>query len=183
MPRIAINGFGRIGRNTFKAGFGAKGFNVVAINDLTDPKTLAHLLQHDTVYGKYSETVKATKSHITIGKTKIPVLAEKDPSQLPWKEMNIDLVLECTGRFRTLEEASKHTEAGAKRVIISAPAKSDGIPTFVLGVKEESKNKKAVILNNASCTTNCVSPVSAVMEKSFGISKALMTTIHYLLLL
>lgn len=178
MPRIAINGFGRIGRNTFKAGFGEKGFQVVAINDLTDSATLAHLLKYDTVYGKYSEPVSATKTHLVVGKTKIPVFAEKDPAALPWKKMNVDIVLECTGFFLKSEDAGKHIEAGAKRVIISAPAKSPDIPTHVIGVNEKGAGKGAKILNNASCTTNCVSPVAAIIEETFGISKAMMTTIH-----
>jgi len=178
MPRIAINGFGRIGRNTLKAGFRKRGFQVVAINDLTDPATLAHLLKYDTVYGHYPEPVRATKTHLIIGRTKIPVIGEKDPAKLPWKKYNVDIVLECTGFFTKLEDASKHLEAGAKRVIISAPAKGEGVPTHVIGVNEKGAGKGSKVINNASCTTNCIAPVAAVMEQSFGVSKALMTTVH-----
>ncbi|MCR4279094.1 MAG: type I glyceraldehyde-3-phosphate dehydrogenase [bacterium] len=178
MPRIAINGFGRIGRNTLKAGLGKKGFDIVAINDLTDIETLAHLLRHDTVYGPFLKTVKATKTDLIINGKKIPVFSEKDPSQLPWKKLKVDVVLECTGFFRTREEASKHVEAGAKRVIISAPAKGEGVPTHVIGVNEKGARNGAVVINNASCTTNCVSPIAAVLQSTFGIKKAMVTTIH-----
>jgi len=178
MPRIAINGFGRIGRNTLKAGLGKKGFDVVAINDLTDPETLAHLFKHDTVYGTFLKSVKATKTDLIIDGKKIPVFSEKDPSQLPWKKMKVDVVLECTGFFRTKEDASKHLEAGAKRVIISAPAKGGDVPTHVIGVNEKSARKGVAVINNASCTTNCISPIASVMQSAFGIKKAMMTTIH-----
>lgn len=178
MPNIAINGFGRIGRNVFKAGFGKPGFNVVAVNDLTDTKTLAHLLQHDTEYRKYNKPVRSDKSHLVVSGKKIKVLSEKDPAALPWKEMKIDIVLECTGRFVTEELSSKHIEAGAKRVIISAPAKGGNVPTYVLGVNEKGAGKKAKIINNASCTTNCIAPVAAIMNDAFGVKKAMMTTIH-----
>ncbi len=177
MARIAINGFGRIGRNTLKAGFGKRGFQVVAINDLTDPATLAYLLKHDTVYGHYPVPVRATKTHLIIGRTKIPVYAEKDPAQLPWKKLRVDTVLECTGIFRTREDAGKHLEAGARRVIISAPSKGGDVPTHVIGVNEKDAGK-AEVIDNASCTTNCISPIAAIMESAFGISKAMMTTIH-----
>lgn len=179
MPRIAINGFGRIGRNTFKAGLGKAGFNVVAVNDLTDAKTLAALLQNDTVFGRFSKKVGATKDAITVAGKKIPVLSERDPSKLPWKKMNVDVVLECTGAFLTEEAASMHIQAGAKKVIISAPSKGGHVPTYVLGVNEKglSKERKAVI-NNASCTTNSVGPVLAVMEEAFGVQKAMLSTIH-----
>ncbi len=178
MPRIAINGFGRIGRNTFKAGFGKPGFNVVAINDLTDTKTLAHLCKYDTAYGKYEKSVSSDSKHIIVGGTKIPVFSEKDPSALPWKKMKVDLVLECTGFFRDEEKASLHLKAGAKRVIISAPAKGGDVPTHVIGVNDKKYNKKKKITNNASCTTNCIAPVAAIIESAFGIKKAMMTTIH-----
>jgi glyceraldehyde 3-phosphate dehydrogenase len=177
MPRIAINGFGRIGRNTFKAGFGKPGFNVVAINDLTDTKTLAHLCKYDTVYGKYDKSVSSDSKHLKVGGTKIPVFSEKDPSNLPWKELKVDIVLECTGFFRTEEAASAHLKAGARRVIISAPAKGGNVPTHVVGVNDK-KYKKGKITNNASCTTNCIAPVAAILEGAFGIKKAMMTTIH-----
>lgn len=179
MPRIAINGFGRIGRQTLKAAFGKPGFNVVAINDLTDSATLAHLLKHDSNYGLWDRQVKAGKNYLQIDKVKIPVYNQKDPAELPWQKLKIDVVLECTGFFRTEEAASAHLQAGAKRVIISAPAKGGEVPTYVLGVNESGLSKdKALIINNASCTTNCVAPVTAVMQEKFGVKKALLTTIH-----
>ena len=178
MPRIAINGFGRIGRNVLKAGLQRPKFDIVAINDLTDTKTLAHLLKHDTMYGEYLENISYDAKHIIINKTKIPVYAEKDPSKLPWKTHKVDVVLECTGRFRTEEAASAHIVAGAKRVIISAPAKGGNVPTHVIGVNEKSFSKNSKIINNASCTTNCISPVAAIIDGAFGIKKAMMTTIH-----
>lgn len=180
MTRIAINGFGRIGRSTFKAAWGKKGFNVVAINDLTDAKTLAHLLKYDTNYGTWDVPVRATKDALIVGKTKIPVLSQRDPAELPWRSMKIDVVLEATGFFRTEEAAGAHLKAGAKRVIISAPGKGGNIPTYVLGANAgfQQKKEKAKIVNNASCTTNCVAPVTAIIDQAFGIKKALMTTVH-----
>lgn len=178
MPRIAINGFGRIGRNVLRAGAKIPGFEVVAINDLTDTETLAHLLRHDTVYRVNDQTIKAGKSTLTVGNKTIQVFAEKDPALLPWAKLGIDIVLECTGRFTDLDGASKHIGAGAKRVIISAPAKGGSIPTHVIGVNEKGAGKTAKVINNASCTTNCISPVAAVMHEVFGVKKAMMTTIH-----
>ncbi|MBM3204826.1 type I glyceraldehyde-3-phosphate dehydrogenase [Candidatus Uhrbacteria bacterium] len=176
---IAINGFGRIGRGVLKAGLAKAGFHVVAINDLTDTKTLAHLLRHDTVYGAYDKKVDFDESHLMVGGKKILVTAEKDPAMLPWKKLKIDVVLECTGRFTDLEGASKHITAGAKRVIISAPAKGGHVPTFVIGVNEKSvRQSKAEVINNASCTTNCITPVADILEQTFGIKKAMMTTVH-----
>lgn len=174
---IAINGFGRIGRNVFKAGLGKKGFAVVAINDLTDTRTLAHLLKYDTVYGNYDKKVSYDDTHIIVGGKKIRVLSEKDPGKLPWKKMKVDIVLECTGRFRTEETAKPHLKAGAKRVIISAPSKGGNVPTHVIGVNQDGAGASSII-NNASCTTNCISPVAAVMQNTFGVKKALMTTVH-----
>lgn len=179
MARIAINGFGRIGRSTFKAAWGKRGFNVVAINDLTDAKTLAHLLTYDSNYGKWDVPVRATKDALIVGKTKIPVLSQRDPSELPWADMKVDMVIESTGIFRTEESASAHLEAGAKRVVLSAPGKGGNVPTYVLGANgEKSAKDKAGVINNASCTTNCVAPVSALMDGAFGVKKAMMTTIH-----
>ncbi|MBD3251145.1 type I glyceraldehyde-3-phosphate dehydrogenase [Candidatus Uhrbacteria bacterium] len=178
MPRIAINGFGRIGRSTFKAGLGKPGFNVVAINDLTDTKTLAHLLTHDTMYGPSDLKISHTAKQLVVNGKKIPVYAEKHPADLPWKEHQVDVVLECTGIFRTEESASAHLDAGAKRVIISAPAKGGDVPTHVIGVNEKGAGKKSKIINNASCTTNSIAPVAAILESAFGIKKATMTTIH-----
>jgi glyceraldehyde 3-phosphate dehydrogenase len=178
MPRIAINGFGRIGRNTFKAGFGQPGFDVVAVNDLTDSKTLAHLLKHDSTYHAWAHKVSYDAKNIIVDGKKIPVLAEKDPTKLPWGTMKVDVVLECTGRFTDLKGATQHITAGAKRVIISAPAKGGGVPTHVIGVNEKGAGKEAKVINNASCTTNCIAPVAAVMQEAFGVKKAMMTTVH-----
>ncbi|MFH1621003.1 MAG: type I glyceraldehyde-3-phosphate dehydrogenase [Patescibacteria group bacterium] len=178
MPNIAINGFGRIGRNTFKAGFDKPGFNVVAINDLTDSKTLAHLLKHDSTYHAWSKDVSYDEKNIIIQGKKIPVFAEKDPKMLPWGKMKVDVVLECTGRFTSEEGAMQHVTAGAKRVIISAPAKGGVVPAHVIGVNEKGAGKTAKIINNASCTTNCIAPIAAVINEEFGIKKAMMTTVH-----
>jgi glyceraldehyde 3-phosphate dehydrogenase len=177
MPNIGINGFGRIGRNVFKAGFGKPGFNVVGINDLTDTKTLAHLLKHDSSYRDYAKKVSYDAKNLIVDGVKIPVFAEKDPSKLPWGSLNVDVALECTGRFTDEAGLQMHLTAGAKRAILSAPAKGGGVPTFVLGVNEKA-SKGAKLMNNASCTTNCISPVAAVMHEVFGVKKAMMTTIH-----
>lgn len=178
MPKIAINGFGRIGRNVLKIGWDTPGFEVVAINDLTDTKTLAHLLKHDTVYRAFGKTVSYDEKHLIVDGQKIVVCAEKDPKMLPWGAMNVDIVLECTGRFTNLEGASQHLAAGAKRVIISAPAKGEGVPTHVIGVNEKGAGRDAAVINNASCTTNCIAPVAAILQEAFGIKKAMMTTVH-----
>ena len=179
MARISINGFGRIGRATFKAGWGKPDFEVVAINDLGDAKTLAHLLKYDSVYGRWSADVKASKNAIIIDGKEIPILSEKDPLKLPWDEMDIDVVIESTGIFRTQEQASMHIGAGAKRVIISAPAKGGHVPTRVISVNDiEIKDDDSKVINNASCTTNCVAPVTSIIHAAFGVEKALMTTIH-----
>lgn len=173
--RIAINGFGRIGRGAFKIAFERKGLEVVAINDLTDNETLAHLLKHDTAYGAYEHEVRYDEEHLIVKGKKIPVFAQKDPAELPWDDVKVDVVLECTGKFRREEDASAHLTAGAKRVIISAPAKSESTQTVVLGVNNSGEQK---VLSNASCTTNCIAPVAEVIHTSFGIVKAMMTTIH-----
>ncbi len=185
--RLAINGFGRIGRAAFKIALKDPNLEIAAINDLTDPKTLAHLLRYDTVYGRYGEKVTASEQKpssspdcqgaLEIGRRKIPIFAQKDPSLLPWQELKVEVVLECTGFFTKGPDAAKHLSAGAKRVIISAPAKDNATPTYVLGVNTRGGIKAAVV-SNASCTTNCVSPVAAVMHSTFGIAKAMMTTVH-----
>ncbi len=176
--RVAINGFGRIGRNTFKASFGRlKHLEFVAVNDLTDTKTLAHLLKHDTSYGLYEHDVSFDEKNLIVDGKKIRVYAEKDPTKLPWKDEKIDVVLECTGRFTDAAGAGQHLTAGAKRVIISAPAKGGSVPTHVLGVNPEGAGEPTII-NNASCTTNCIAPVAAIMHDVFGVKKALMTTTH-----
>ncbi len=178
MPIIAINGFGRIGRGVFKAGLSHPGFNVVAVNDLTDPHALAYLLRHDTVYHAFDHKVESDDHHLIVDGKKIVVCAEKDPKMLPWKKMKIDIVLECTGRFTDLEGALQHIAAGAKRVIISAPAHGEGVPTHIIGVNDKGAGAKARVINNASCTTNCIAPVAAIMHEVFGVKKAMMTTIH-----
>lgn len=176
--RVAINGFGRIGRNVLKAALEKNlKLDFVAVNDLTDTKTLAHLLQYDTSYGRYDKKVEHDNANIIIDGKKIRVLAEKDPSKLPWKEMKIDVVIESTGRFTNKEDMSLHLQAGAKRVVLSAPAKGGGVPTYVLGVNAEDMKGESLI-NNASCTTNCLAPVANVMHDTFGIAKAVMSTVH-----
>ncbi|MBT4277948.1 type I glyceraldehyde-3-phosphate dehydrogenase [Candidatus Falkowbacteria bacterium] len=177
--KIAINGFGRIGRATFKILLEKhKNLQVVAINDLTDNDTLAHLLKYDTVYGVYDKKVKATKTSLVVDSKSYKSLSEKDPEKLPWKELGVDIVLECTGLFRTKESAGKHLKAGAKKVILSAPAKDDKIPTYVLGVNHQKIKKSDKIISNASCTTNCIAPITKIIEDKIGIKKVMMTTIH-----
>src|SRR5690606_17165626 len=160
--KVAINGFGRIGRNVFKVMFDRDDIDVVAINDLTDNATLAHLLKYDSNYGQYRHDVTSSDDGISVNGQSIKILSEKDPTALPWRELEVDVVVECTGLFVTAEGAGKHIEAGAKRVVISAPAKGedgDHVHTVVLGVNDDAINREGVIFSNASCTTNCVSPV------------------------
>ena len=176
--RVAINGFGRIGRNAFKIAFDRSDLEIVAINDLTDDKTLAHLLKHDTNYGAYGHEVSYDDGHIIVDGKKIPVLAQKDPAALPWKDLKVDVVIESTGFFVDPAKAKAHIDAGAKKVVISAPAKGEGASTVVLGVNEDSLEKAGEIVSNASCTTNCITPVAAIIESNFGIEKAMMTTVH-----
>src|SRR3989338_8014231 len=176
---IAINGFGRIGRQAFKVAMTKKDITVVAINDLTDTKTLAHLLKYDTAYGRYDLPVEHDDKNLIVDGHKIPVFAEKDPTALPWAKLKVDMVLECTGRFTNKEGADMHLKAGAKKVIISAPAKGGGVPTYVRTVNCGKCNKEtSPVINNASCTTNCIGPVMAVLHEKFGIAKAMMSTIH-----
>lgn len=176
---LAINGFGRIGRQAFKIAFEKKSIKIVAINDLTDPKTLAHLLKHDTSYRAWDHDVSYDEKNIIVDGKKIPVSAEKDPAMLPWAKLKVDVVLECTGRFTKKEDAEKHIQAGARKLILSAPGKGGDIPTYVRGVNCANVSKeKSKVINNASCTTNCIAPVMAVLEEKFGIKKAMMTTVH-----
>lgn len=176
---LAINGFGRIGRHAFKAAFDKKNIDIVAINDLTDTKTLAHLLKHDTAYGAYHHEVSCDETNLIVDGKKVPVYSEKDPSMLPWAKLKVDVVLECTGRFTDKEGAELHVKAGANKVILSAPAKGADVPTYVRAVNCGRVGKEsAVVINNASCTTNSIAPAMAVLEEKFGIAKALMTTIH-----
>ncbi len=178
MPiRVAINGFGRIGRCVFRAGFNDPEIEFVHINDLTDDKTLAHLLKYDSVHGKF-EDVQAVDGGLQVGETFIATSKTRDPAALPWATQNIDVVLECTGFFRTREGAQKHIDAGAKKVIISAPAKSHDVRTIVVGVNDAELEHTDVIVSNASCTTNCLAPVAKVLDEAFGIENGLMTTVH-----
>ncbi len=176
--KIAINGFGRIGRNAFKIAFERPDLEVVAVNDLTDTKTLAHLLKHDTNYGAYSHKVDFDEQNIIVDDQKIRVLAEKDPAALPWKDLGVQVVIESTGHFVDPEKAKAHITGGAKKVVISAPAKGEGANTIVIGVNEDSLKDAGEIISNASCTTNCITPVMAIIEDNFGIEKAMMTTVH-----
>ncbi len=176
--RVAINGFGRIGRNAFKIAFERSDLEIVAINDLTDTQTLAHLLMHDSNYGAYQHAVSFDDKHIIVKDQKIVVLGEKDPAALPWKDLKVDVVIESTGFFVEPEKAKAHITAGAKRVVISAPAKGEGANTIVLGVNEDKLKEDSPILSNGSCTTNCITPVAAIIESHFGIEKAMMTTVH-----
>ncbi len=191
MLRVAINGFGRIGRQAFKVWFDKhiEEMSIVAINDLTDATVLAHLLKYDSVYGAWNREIKAKKliddiktakdgeavGNISIDRVDVATYAIKDPEKLPWKSLGIDVVIESTGRFTKLEDATKHITAGAKKVVISAPGKET--PTFLLGVNEE-KYAGETVINNASCTTNCIAPIAKIMNEKFGIKKAMMTTIH-----
>ena len=179
--RIAINGFGRIGRNAFKVAFERSDLEIVALNDLTATKTLAHLLQYDSNYGIYEHKVTYDEQSLTVDGAQIKVLAERDPSVLPWKELGVEVVIESTGLFVDPDKARAHLNAGAKKVIISAPAKgdnADSADTIVLGVNEDKIPNASDVISNASCTTNCITPVMAVMESNFGIEKAMMTTVH-----
>lgn len=178
MVKVAINGFGRIGRNALKILLERHDVQVVGINDITDAKTLAHLLKHDSSYGTYDKKVSSTEKTIIINTREIPVFAEKDPAKLPWGKLGVDVVIESTGFFTKPEDARAHIKAGAKKVVISAPAKGEGAKTVVLGVNEEIVDEKDDILSNASCTTNCIAPIMKVLEDEFGIEKAMMTTVH-----
>jgi glyceraldehyde 3-phosphate dehydrogenase len=181
MPiRVAINGFGRIGRNVLRAAkkAGANDIDFVAVNDLTDTKTLAHLLKYDSVHGIYSGAVEARENSLVVDGDEVKVFAEKDPAALPWRDLGVDIVIESTGRFTKKADAAKHIEAGAKKVIISAPAKDEDI-TIVLGVNEDKYDPaNHHVVSNASCTTNCLAPVVKVLLDEFGFKRGLMTTVH-----
>ena len=176
--RVAINGFGRIGRNAFKIAFDRSDIEIVAINDITDTKTLAYLLKHDSNYGTYSHEVGHDDTNLIVDGKPIKILAEKDPAALPWKDLAVDIVIESTGFFVDPAKAKAHIDAGAKKVVLSGPAKGDGATTVVLGVNEDKLETAEDIISNASCTTNCITPVAAVIENAFGIEKAMMTTVH-----
>lgn len=176
--KVAINGFGRIGRQAFKIALEKSELEVVAINDLSSPDALAYLLKYDTNYGIYPHQVDSDDKHVIVDGNKYVVLAEKDPTQLPWATLGVDVVIESTGRFTDSEKAGAHITAGARHVIISAPAKDEGItPTIILGVNAEEEHGQPII-SNASCTTNCIAPVIELLHLKFGIEKAMMTTIH-----
>jgi len=175
--KVAINGFGRIGRLAFKVLLEKEGVEVVAINDLTDNGTLAHLLKYDSVHGKFNGTVSHDDNFLTVNGTKIKAIAERDPSQLPWGELGVDVVLEATGRFTKKDDAAMHIAAGAKKVVISAPASGD-LKTIVLGVNDEILDGTEEVVSNASCTTNCLAPMVKVLDDNWGIENGFMTTIH-----
>lgn len=178
--RVAINGFGRIGRLFFRSSFRDPGLEIVAVNDITDAATLAHLLAYDSVHRTERLDVGTEEDGFNVEGRHVKVLAEQNPANLPWKDLGVDIVIEATGIFRTCEEASAHLEAGAKKVVISAPAKGKGpVPMFVMGVNHTSYNpSQDHIVSNASCTTNCLAPVVKVLDETFGIEKGFMTTVH-----
>lgn len=176
--KVAINGFGRIGRQAFKIAMDKKDIEIVGINDLTSPAVLAHLLKHDSNFGKMPHEISFDEKNIIVDGEKYSVFAEKDPSLLPWKKLGVDVVIESTGRFTDSVSAGAHIKAGARHVVISAPAKDEGVtPTIVLGVNEQDYNGQPIV-SNASCTTNCITPVLAVLQEKFGVEKAFMSTIH-----
>ncbi|MCP9765013.1 type I glyceraldehyde-3-phosphate dehydrogenase [Lacihabitans soyangensis] len=175
--KVAINGFGRIGKLVYRQIYNMEGIDVVAINDLTSPKTLAHLLKYDTAQGRFDEKVEATDSAIIVNGETINIYAQRDPSLIPWGEHDVDVVLECTGFFTSVESASAHLKAGAKKVVISAPATGD-LKTIVFNVNHDVLDGSETIISGASCTTNCLAPMAQVLEKEFGIVNGLMTTVH-----
>ncbi len=176
--KVAINGFGRIGRNAFKIAFERSDVDIVAINDLTSTSTLAYLLKHDSTYGAYDKNVSFDDNNLIIDGYKIPVTSEKDPKALPWKELEVDVVIESTGRFTKSEDARAHLTAGAIKVVISGPTKSGDIDTIVLGANDEKLDKATDIISNASCTTNSLAAVMSIMDDIFGVEKAMLTTVH-----
>ncbi|HPU96554.1 MAG TPA: type I glyceraldehyde-3-phosphate dehydrogenase [Candidatus Hydrogenedentes bacterium] len=176
--KIGINGFGRIGRNVFKLLVKHPEFEVVAINDLTDAKTLAHLLKYDSVFGVYDADVKATDSSIIVNGVEVKVTAEKDPSKLNWGEKGVEMVLESTGKFSSREQCMLHVQAGAKKVLLSVPPKDEVDAIIVMGVNDDTLKPTDQIVSNASCTTNCLAPLAKVLHKAFGIRRGLMTTVH-----
>lgn len=176
--KVAINGFGRIGRLVFKAMQKETTIEVVAINDITDAKTLAHLLKYDTVHGRYPNPVHAEGDMLIAGDRRVKIWAEKDPGNLPWKNLGVDIVIESTGIFTSREKLSLHVKAGARKVLLTAPAKDELDNTVVMGVNDDTLTAKQVLVSNASCTTNCLAPVAKVLHENFGIKRGWMTTIH-----
>jgi len=177
MIKLAINGFGRIGRAVYRVAYTNPNIDVVAINDLTDAKTLAGLLKYDSVYGMFNETVTAEDGKMNVGGKEITVYRQPDPEKLPWDKHDVDIVIESTGIFTSHEGGMEHIKAGAKKVILSAPAKDGNVPTIVMGVNDDNYAGEKII-SNASCTTNCIAPVADLMEKNFGVKKSMMTTVH-----
>lgn len=179
MIKVAINGFGRIGRNAFKVAleYHSDVLEIVAINDLSKPDVLAHLLKYDTAYGQWNKEISSDETNLIVDGKKFPIVGVKEPVNLPWKQYDVDVVIECTGRFTDAEGMRQHLTAGAKKVILSAPAKGGDVGTFLIGVNHNDYNGQELV-NNASCTTNCIAPVAAIIDDKFGIAKALMTTIH-----
>jgi len=176
--KVAINGFGRIGRLTFRNLLKKKGIQVVAINDLTDNATLAHLLKYDSAQGPFEGAISSTEDKLTVKGKKIMAYSERNPENLPWEKLGVDLVLECTGIFRTKEKAGLHLQAGAKDVIMSAPAKGEGVQTIVLGVNDADLDRRKNVFSNASCTTNCLAPVAKIINDNWGVKVGSMTTTH-----
>ncbi|PFK35710.1 type I glyceraldehyde-3-phosphate dehydrogenase [Bacillus cereus] len=178
MTRVAINGFGRIGRMVFRQAIKESAFEIVAINASYPPETLAHLIKYDTVHGKFDGTVEAFEDHLLVDGKMIRLLNNRDPKELPWKELGVEIVIEATGKFNAKEKAILHVEAGAKKVILTAPGKNEDV-TIVVGVNEEQLDiTKHTVISNASCTTNCLAPVVKVLDEQFGIENGLMTTVH-----
>jgi len=179
MVKVAINGFGRIGRQAFKAMLAKKGIEIVAVNDLTDNQTLAHMLSFDSVYGKFGKEVSATKDSLEVGDKSIMALSEKDPRRLPWKKLGVDIVLESTGVFRSADKAAVHVKAGAKKVVISAPPKGQICSQYILNVNTDKYAPKTEnVVSMASCTTNCLAPLVKVLHENIGIEQGFMTTVH-----
>jgi len=178
--KVGINGFGRIGRLVYRAAMGNRNLDIVAVNDITDAKTLAHLLKYDSVHGVLNSEIKADGNFIVVDGKKTEVFAEKDPSALPWKKLGVELVVESTGKFTTGADAKKHIEGGAKKVLISSPSKKSDVPvqTLIIGVNDEKYDPKAQVLSIGSCTTNCLAPVAKVLNDNFGIVRGFMTTVH-----
>lgn len=176
--RIGINGFGRIGRLVFRAGFEREGYEFVAVNDLSDPSTLAHLLKYDSVHGKFAGTIETVEDGFIINGKPVKVLSERDPGALPWGDLGVDVVIEATGIFRTPEDVQKHLDAGAKKVVLTVPPKGELDAMVVLGVNDEVLTPDVKTVSNASCTTNCVAPMAKVLHDAFGIQHGVMNTIH-----
>ena len=177
--KIAINGFGRIGRYTSRILLDCPDFELVAINDLADPKAIAHLFKYDSIHGKTSADVRLEDEYLVVNAQKILLFGQSNPENLPWNKLDVDLVIECTGRFTTRPLAEKHIIAGAKKVLISAPSMDPSIPMVVLGVNDSILTGKETIISNASCTTNCLAPMIYVLEEKFGIVKGFASTVHF----